>query len=212
MKLYLSSYRIPTPKELAKLLGMPLRNTSMALIPNAQDYYSERAKNFKVRTLQTEFSRLGMNVTVIDLCNYVSSASVKDALSSFDLIWAMGGNTFCLRYEMKRSGFDQAIRELLTKGAVYAGDSAGALVAGVSIAGIESADEPAYAKDVITSGLGLVPYFVMPHVDNPEFVDAVMTVREQRSSHNDLIELKDSQAVVFDGNKHWISELPSAGE
>lgn len=47
-----------------------------------------------------------------------------------------------------------------------------ALVAGTSIAGIESAD-------------------VMPTV---------------KSLHKSMIELKDSQAVIFDGDKHWIIE------
>lgn len=206
MKLYLSSYRIPTPDDLSKLLGKPLDKASMALIPNAQDYYSKRAKAFKVKALKTEFEARGFKVTVVDLQDYDSADEVKRKLALFDLIWAMGGNTFCLRYEMQRSGFDKVIQELLADGIVYAGDSAGALVAGVSITGIESADEPAYAEAVIDEGLNLVPYVILPHVDNPTFIKAVETVRKARSAQKDLIELKDSQAVIFDGTKHCLAE------
>ena len=44
---------------------------------------------------------------------------------------------------------------------------------------------------------------LMPHIDNPEFADVLPIVREM---HKNMIELKDSQAVIFDGDKHWIVE------
>lgn len=69
-----------------------------------------------------------------------------------------GGNTFSLRYEMKRSGFEGAIRQLLDDGIVYGGDSARALVAGLSIAGIESVDRPEFAEEIINEGLGLCSF------------------------------------------------------
>lgn len=148
---------------------------------------------------------LGLKVAVVDLRNFNDSMALKKHLSHYDLMWAMGGNTFCLRYEMKRSGFDEAIEDLLTKGIVYGGDSAGALVAGRAINGIESADAPEFAEKVISEGLKLVPYIVLPHADNPEFADVVRTVR---ALHQDkgLIELNDSQAVIFDSGKHWVVE------
>jgi dipeptidase E len=202
MKLYLSSIRIPVPKELAKLLNKSsLKDVSVALITNAKDKYSERPRKFFVDDLIAYMQRLGLRVNEIDLRKYDDPKELKDALKEYDLIWAMGGNTFMLRYEMRRSGFDQAIGELLDRGIVYAGDSAGALVAGPSIAGIESADEPAFAEEVIKDGMNLVPFVVMPHVDNPEFA-AVMPVVEKL--HDKMIMLKDSQAVVFDGDEHRI--------
>jgi len=93
----------------------------------------------------------------------------------------MGGNTYVLRYEMRRSGFDVIIKDLLAAGIVYGGDSAGALVAGLSIAGVESADEPEFAA-------------VMP------------VVRGSHQAKNDVIELTDTQAVIFEGGTHRIVE------
>lgn len=130
MKLYLSSTRIPAPDELSTLLGKPLNNTSVALIPNAKDCYVERARNYLVNDFAAYMKQFGFNVEVIDLRNYDDALVLQQKLASHDLIWAMGGNTFTLRFEMRRSGFEGIIRELLSRGTVYGGDSAGALVAG----------------------------------------------------------------------------------
>ncbi len=200
MKLYLSSIRIPTPNDLSTLLGKPLKSISVALIPNAKDYYSEHARNFFVNDLITYMEELGLKVKIVDLRNYNDAQILKEELVDHDLIWAMGGNTFVLRYEMKQSGFEEIIQQLLDKGIVYGGDSAGALVAGKSIAGIEDADEPQFAREIVKEGLNLVPFFILPHVDNPEFIDVVPTFKNLH--HDNIIELKDSQAVIFNGDPH----------
>lgn len=202
MRLYLSSIRIPTPADLAKLLGKPsLKGVSVALLTNAEDQYSERPRDFLVNDMISYMQQLGLQVDEVDLREYNNTKELKDVLADHDLIWAMGGNTFMLRYEMRRSGFDKIIRDLLEEGIVYGGDSAGALVAGTSIAGIESADEPAYAEQVVKEGLGLVQYVPMPHVDNPEFVEVMPIVRKL---HKNIIELKDLQAAVFDDGEYYI--------
>ena len=208
MKLYLSSIGIPTPKDLAVLLGKPLDHTSVVLIPNAKDYYSERAWNVKINSAVAYMKDLGFKVSVADLRLYNDVEMLKQDLQGYDLIWGLGGNTFILLYEMLRSGFDKVIIDLLKQGVVYGGESAGALVAGLSIAGIESADDPEFAVEVITEGLGFVPHVILPHVDNPEFADVVPTVRNLRESKSDIIELKDNQAVIFDDSNHKTVESP----
>lgn len=198
MELYLSSYRIPAPQELARLLGKDsLQGVSVALISNAKDYYAKRARDYTVGDLVNYMEQLGLRVTAIDLRDYDGPESLKAALASHQLIWAMGGNTYMLRYEMRRSGFEDIIEGLLKTGIVYGGDSAGALVAGQSIAGVESADEPKFAEEYIAEGLNLVPFVILPHVDNPEFA-GVLPIFRQTHPDKKIIELKDSQAVIFD--------------
>lgn len=205
MKLYLSSYRIPTPKDLASLLGKPLQNSSVALISNAKDYYTKRARDFMVGDLVSYMEKLGLKVTTIDLRGYNNPKSLKKALETYDLVWAMGGNTYMLRYEIRRSGFEKIIRELLDAGVVFGGDSAGALVAGQSITGVESADEPEFAEEYVADGLNLVPFVILPHVDNPAFADVLPIFREKHQDKK-IIELKDSQAAIFDGKSYRIVE------
>lgn len=203
MKLYVSSIGIPTPNDLAQLVEKPLKDVSVAVIPNAQDYYSERARAYQNEAFSKILRTLGMKAETVDLRGYGKKEKLLEKLKAFDLIWARGGNTFCLRYEMRRSGFEHSIRELLEMGIVYGGDSAGALVAGVSIAGIESADIPDFAEQIITEGLGLVPYVILPHVDNPDFTEAVEAVHGLHDA-DEVISLNDNQAVIFKDSEHWI--------
>ena len=199
MKLYLSSIGIPTPEELAALLGKSFDKTTVALIPNAKDYYSKRAWDFTINSRIEYMKSLGFNIETVDLKNYTEGSTLKDKLSNYDLIWAMGGNTFMLRYEMQRSHFDEIIRDLLDQGIVYGGDSAGALVAGLSINGIEAADEPGFAEEVINNGTGIVPFSILPHTDNSEFLEVVPTFKELHQDE-EIIELSDSQAVIFEND------------
>jgi dipeptidase E len=203
MKLYLSSYRIPSIVELEELLGKSLQETRVALLPNAKDYYSQRARDFKVGDLGDYMQQLGLKVEIVDLREYDDPEVLKTKLAQYDLIWAMGGNTYMLRYEMQRSGFASMIKDLLETGVVYGGDSAGALVAGLSIAGVELADEPEFAEELITDGLALVPFVILPHVDNPEFRDVLPVFRELHKD-KEIIELTDAQVTIFDGNSHRV--------
>jgi dipeptidase E len=205
MKLYLSSYRIPTPSELEKLIGKPLSQTSVALIANAKDYYTERPRSCTVRDFVNYMEDLGLNVDEIDLREFDSADSVKEKLKAYDLIYASGGNTYMLRYEMRRSGFDKVIKELLDNGAVFGGFSAGALVAGLSIAGVEMDDEPEFAADVIKEGLNLVPFVILPHADDPAYKDILLTFRDIHKGKK-IIELNDSQAVVFNDTEYVVVE------
>jgi dipeptidase E len=202
MKLYLSSIGIPAPEELATLLGKSLSETTVALIPNAKDYYSKRAWNFTINSRIEYMQGLGFSIEVVDLKDYTEELVLENKLSKYDLIWAMGGNTFMLRYEMKRSGFDEIIHGLLNQGIVYGGDSAGALVAGLSINGIEAADEPGFAEKVINEGIGIVPFSILPHADNTEFSEVLPVFKELHQ--DEVIELNDSQAVIFENNTHRI--------
>lgn len=205
MKLYLSSYRLPVPEELSKLVGKPLKSIKLSLIPNAKDYYADRARNVKVDSYITYFQKIGINPQTVDLRNLNNADEVKMKLKGYDVVWALGGNTFCLRYEMHRSGFDDAVKWLLDNGVVYGGDSAGALVAGAKIGGfgIELVDTPEFAKTVIDDGLGLVPFILLPHADSPGITEITQQIRENIKNEA-VIELKDSQAVIFENSNHYL--------
>lgn len=204
MKLYLSSKSIPSPNDLAALIGKPIDAVSVALIPNSKDFLAGRARNYLVNDFAAYMKQLGLNVEVVDLRDYSDDDTLKQKLARYDLIWAMGGNTFNLRYEMRRSGFERVIRELLDKGIVYGGDSAGALVAGISIAGIESADRPQFAEEIITEGLNLVPFFLLPHVDSLGFAHVIPIFKGMHQGSGTIIELNDSQVFIVDGDSHQI--------
>ena len=79
---------------------------------------------------------------------------------------------------MRTSGFDEVIGDLVDGGLVYGGDSAGALVAGRTLKGVEIADDASVDPDPIWEGLGLVDDFILPHVNSSDYADATNKIRD----------------------------------
>ena len=208
-KLYLSSYRIPTPRDLFELVGAEPEDIRTAVIPNAKDYYAERARKVKIQETTDYLQSLGLASEMVDLRDFSQLRAMRHKLEGFDLLWVMGGNTFCLRHEMRRSGFEGVIGRLLQEGLVYGGESAGAVAAGTSLRGIEEADEPRFAERKIEEGLGLVPHFMLPHADNEAFSASAEEARKIHGATGKLLELKDSQAAIFSGGEVTLVESPS---
>lgn len=204
MKLYLSSYRIPAPDELISLMGKKTVETKVAVIPNAQDYYIDRVRRIKIQDVTAYFETQGFfDIHIVDLREQRTIIELKRELQQHNLIWVMGGNTFCLSYEMDRSGFSKIIKDVLDSGVVYGGESAGAIMAGNSLKGIEFADPPEFAEQIVWDTLNLVPNFILPHADNQAFAKAIDQAREAHKGDPTIIELADNQALVVnnDGNK-----------
>lgn len=201
MKLYLSSYRVPTPSDLFALIGKRPDQTKVAIIPNAKDYYAEKPRAMKTQDVVDYFSELGVSAEVVDLNDYSNPNVLKEKLKTYDLVWVNGGNTFMLRHQLRRSGFEKVIAELIESGVVYGGESAGALVAGNSLKGIEDADEARFADELIWDGLALVDKFVLPHVGNSPYGAGIDKAREAHSDDPTLVELTDTQAYVVNGDQ-----------
>ncbi len=205
MKLFLTSYRIPDIDRFKEFIEFT-EDMKIAIVPNAKDYYADRARTFKINTMIELFTEYGFkNISVLDLNNHANSKSVDAELTKHDAIWVSGGNTFCLREAMKKSGFDQVIQKHVDTGLLFMGDSAGALIPGPSIEGIEECDEPAFAGEYITEGLGIIPEYVLPHVGNPEFDPGLDTARELAKSQGlPIIEITDDQMILYDNDSYEI--------
>jgi len=203
MKLYLSSYRIPDLQVLTDLVGKPARKIRVALVPNAKDYYAFRARRVKIRQVTVYLRQLGFTVAVVDLNERRTASDLKATLQKYDMLWVLGGNTFCLREAMRRSGFDRVVKDVVEAGVVFAGESAGACVAGVDLHGVELADDPEFAERVIWYGLRLTEHVFVPHVDNPDFGSLSQKMIDSRPDDPLLVPLNDNQAWVVNGPDEW---------
>jgi len=195
---------VPSPNELALLIKKDINKIKVGYIPNAQDHRTGDIRSDRVKAIFEYLCSLGLKVTTIDLREYSDHKLLKHDLSKFDLIWACGGNSFNLRYEMKRSGFENIIRELLEDGIVYGGDSAGAAVVGNTLKGIEIADQPELAKEIIWNGIGLTDHFILPHVNSPGIGKIVDQIADIHKDDKTMIKLNDAQAFIIDGESEHI--------
>ena len=111
----------------------------------------------------------------------VSRLLTPEELECFDVVFVSGGNCSVLCREMKRTGFDQVLREGIRRGVIYVGISAGSM----------------YAAGNLEDGLRILPNVLTPH-----WAGKTM---EELPNDAEEIRLKDGQAVYVDGNKmRWI--------
>jgi dipeptidase E len=205
MKLYLSSNDIPNVPALEDLVGKSTSSMRVALISNAKDYYNDLLRRYKVNVGITKLEKLGMAVTEVDLRQYHGKQDqLQEDLERFDLVWGLGGNSFCLRSEMQLSGFDQIIRPLLDTGVVYGGESAGAIVASKTLKGIETIDFPAATNNVIWEGMQLTDHVILPHADDVGFTEVVKTMRSMYEDESKYLELNNNQVLVVNNGKEAV--------
>lgn len=198
MKLFLTSAGLPreTREYFLKLLDKDPKKVKVAFIPTAA--YPEVDKWF-VKAATDELEELGMSWEVVELKNEGKDALLKK-LKEFDVIYVNGGNTFYLLDWVRKSGFDQIIRQLLEEGKIYVGVSAGSIIAGPNIE--VSGWDATWDKNVVglkdLKGLSLVPFAVSPH-----FTELERKILEEKSKDVDypVWAITDKQAVLVDDKK-----------
>lgn len=120
-------------------------------------------------------------------------------LRAADVIFVLGGNTYYLLDEVRKSGLADELPKLLDS-RIFVGDSAGSILAtpSIDVAEIDDGDENIVGiKD--TSGLGLVDFEVSPHT--PEDVSLKANEDYAKTIRNKLIAYDNNMAVKVDGGK-----------
>lgn len=197
MKLYLASLGIPHPDPLIQLIGKS-EGIRAASIRDAWDPYPDERKREWTDKAEASFARIRAEVEIVSLQEYDGNPdSLQEKLDGFDLVWLHGGNSFYLNYRAQRCGLPRVLRELLSKGLVYGGESAGACVAGPDLHGIEFADDPAEAPEPIYEALGLTDFAVIPHWGNEKYRAVLEKCKEESERYGrKVITLSDTQAIV----------------
>ncbi|MDG3012683.1 type 1 glutamine amidotransferase-like domain-containing protein [Rhodococcus sp. D2-41] len=208
MRLFLSSLRLGNHPERLRALVRP--GAGVAVVGNALDAWPERARQNAVTSEFPALRAIGLEPVELDLRDFIGAPDrLRGALEHRELIWVRGGNTFVLRVQLARSGADAVIAESLARDALaYGGYSAGACVAGPSLAGLESVDDPAEVAAVSPGspvrwdGLGLIEHRVVPHFGTPGYPeeDAIRRIAADYAAagiaHH---RLGDGHALVVDG-------------
>ena len=144
---------------------------------------------------------LGLTVDELEVST-ASKDNVREKLAKNDMIFVGGGNTFFLLQELKRSGADQIIAREVAKGKLYIGESAGAIAACPDIGYSAEMDVPGKAPELTDyMGMGLVDFYVVPHMGHPEMGPAANSIIEKYSSVLGLKVIDDHQVILIEGDK-----------
>lgn len=198
--MYLSSYRIGNDPSVLRRADHDGR---AGIILNALDIYAETRERDIGREI-ADLESLGYQVEEVDLRAYFADRdALAERLSSLDLLWVVGGNTFGLARAMVQSGFREALLPAMANGLIYSGYSAGTCVVTPDLEGIHLMDDPdcvpdGYDPDTPATTLGLVPFRIVPHwrSDHPETAladDAVAYLKHHGLPYRTL---RDGEAMI----------------
>jgi dipeptidase E len=220
MKLLLTSNGLSNPsiaKAFQELIGKEPKDSKVAFIPTAAHSFSSN-KFWLIDDLY-RIKQQGYYVDIVDL-----TAVKKDRLTSIlepmDAIFFGGGNTFYLSYWLQQSGLFELLPELLeTK--VYAGISAGSIIAGKSmVLASQAMKNPKAFEDedyellnpggeASTKTLGLVDFIFRPHLNSPNSPWATKESLENKAKDikNKIYALDDNSALkVVDDKVEVVTE------
>ena len=207
MKLFLySSYLMAHEhsRALSQLVGKEPAAIRVAAIANATDVIPDA--HAWVDESRDSLKRHGAHVEPVDLRDWqTNSVGLRAHLARFDVVWVCGGHQFYLRWLLRVSGADDIINDLVTHGMVYAGWSAGAVVAGPTLRHFELFDDPNEAPEVIWDGLGLTNRVVIPHSDLDDFAEGMHQINQRLTEAGiATVPLREDQALMIDGDEQRV--------
>lgn len=195
MKIFLTSQAYKVMGKIAAMLPKPTNELRLAFIPTAGDPYGDNKPWMDAD--RDKLVELEFQVEDFDLKNK-TEAETRQTLSMFDIIFVAGGNSFYLLNEAKKSGFDKVAKELVKKGTVYIGSSAGSYIACPTIeaAGWKHADKNIVNLKDLTA-LNLVDFIVVCHYSN-QYKEVVEDGK--KTTKYPVITLTDNQFIFADDN------------
>lgn len=197
MKLFLASEaKHPTSiKKLNEFVG-GLSDKKIAYIPTAANGYEYGSwkKGDSIKTVRD--TNANINIIELEEQHY---RNIAEELSASDIIWVAGGMSGYLLYWMRRAKLDLVLPEILIKGVIYVGSSAGSMACSSTQHTNEiyiGEDEPGAS---VIPGLGLIDFEIYPH-----FEDNLFDEINKHWQHGSLCLIKNGEAVIVDGEKTTI--------
>ncbi|MFH1187766.1 MAG: Type 1 glutamine amidotransferase-like domain-containing protein [bacterium] len=140
-----------------------------------------------------KMDELNFSYTEIDIAGK-SEDELKKALDGHDIVMVEGGNTFYLLKAVRESGFTNVIEELIEKGVVYVGSSAGSYITCPSIV-MATWSNRGFDRCGITdySAMNLVPFLIKAHY-TPDMLE--MLKDKAGSLQYPMRVLNDDQAIL----------------
>jgi len=171
-------------------LAKPISQMKLAYITTAAKGVQDASY---VNARKQRMAELNFNFEEVDLDGKNENELMK-ILADKEIIYVEGGNTFYLLKTVRESGFDNVIKNLIDKGVIYIGSSAGSYIACPTIE-MNLWKHPDINRYNLTdlTGLNLVSFLVTVHYA-PEFKELLK--EKIKNSKYPVKILTDEQALL----------------
>ncbi len=201
MKLFLAS-EIKHPESLKKLRRFvgDFSRKRIVYIPtaaNGEYYGSWKGGESIQRALSMGAAKFDV-VQLEDNCYQDVISQIKGA----DILWIAGGMSGYLLYWIRRTELDKALPEILDRGTIYVGSSAGSMICARTQYSPEwFLIEPEPGASLVP-GLGLVDFEIYPHFEDDQLPEI-----KKRWKKGELYLLKNGEVItVVDGKVKVLGE------
>ncbi|WP_158255787.1 Type 1 glutamine amidotransferase-like domain-containing protein [Amycolatopsis sp. BJA-103] len=178
-----------------------IKGKVLAFVPTAATPYEDRSF---VERDRIALAGMGFDVRDVPL-EGKNVETLRDELAEVEVLFVAGGNSFYLLQEVKSSGFDVVLEELLDRGVPYIGASAGAILVGPDLRPVTTLDDPGAASALNDmTGLGLVNFVTLPHYGVENYLPEYHSIIKRYQDELDLIPLRNDQAVDVTGSEHAV--------
>lgn len=152
--------------------------------------------------------KTGFQITELDI-ELASKEEMIDQISKADIVYVAGGNTFYLLHQLRVRGFDVMLNKYVRGGGLYAGASAGALIAGPDIQIINVLDEPEKVPGLKSAaGFGWVDIVPIPHYNMKERTAIIDKIKSENVGNIIVVPLTDDQAILVEDGSWKIVDSP----
>jgi len=180
----------PKVKEKFETLVGEKKDKNVAIITTAA---TDKENNKYAKIDKDTFSAMGFNsVDFVDL-----ETEPKKDLSKYDVMHVLGGNSFKLLKFAKEAEFNKSIDQLLSRGGIYIGLSAGSVIMSPSIQLAQEFEPERNTEIGLTdfSGLNITPYTIFPHYT--EDLEERIKAFEQKHGVK-IYRLRNEDAIIHD--------------
>jgi dipeptidase E len=153
-----------------------------------------------------QYNQMGLSqlksagIEVVDFYDFENDEP-KD-LSSYDVIYVCGGNTFKLMKFSREANFDKDIKSLLERGGVYVGVSAGSLIVGPSIQIANEVHSDRNEVGLIDfSGFNIIDLIIFPHY-SPDIEEEIKLFEGKNNVKVERID--NSQAILIENSEKML--------
>jgi dipeptidase E len=191
MKLFLAS-EAKHPFSIEKLREFVggFEDKTIAYIPTAAN--GERWGSWREGGSWNLVQTLGAKIDLVQLEEHTQS-SIVPAVVGRDIIWFAGGYCGYLMYWIRRTQLDKHLPNILEKGSIYVGSSAGSMITGKTLDVAEWYPGENETGVSVIPGLDLVDFDIYPH-----YHESALDHIKQNYKGKRLYLLKNGEEVIVD--------------
>ncbi|MEM7618820.1 MAG: Type 1 glutamine amidotransferase-like domain-containing protein [Pseudomonadota bacterium] len=171
-----------------------ISNKNVLCIPTAA--YAEEGYENWLPSEQRDVKEFCKSYREFDLKDK-SEEDLKNAIQDIDIIYCTGGNTYVLLEWMKKTNFKSTLDSFFERGGIYIGSSAGSIVIGPDIEFVGDIDDRSKSDITDLSGLGYIHFYILPHMNNPKFADALKPEIEKLKAASKEVKLLNDDEYIW---------------